>query len=502
MGKKVITKLDHSKLAVITIIIFVTSMIPVLYLSGYVHASGDDYGYGALAHSVWLETHSIWRTLGAAVQNAVDCWYSWQGTWFTLFLFALQPEVFSPDAYWIVPWMMTGINIGATSLLMHYLLVKKCGFRRSTFCILNFGILFAMIQFFPRSKSGIFWYNGTAHYIVPYALAMTAVWCFCRFIESRKWRYWIGAVLCMSALGGCSYLAALLAPVILIYLLLVFGRKRKYAFWLLIPLAMEGIGLVISMLSPGNSARGGEEFGFSIEKIMVTVAESFHSGFLTIGEYFAEKPAVIVILLVLALVIWEGYMQMDTIPVFPMPLLFFCSMFCLYCAMFAPGIYAGVEVSGGVPNTIFQIFLLTTLACLVYGLGWSAGKLKMQKGDLWLKNAGLTGLRFRLMVAFPVIICGCIFVFLNKGTLKETTFYNCVNYIASGQADDYKAQMDERLAILLDDTKKDIELPMMNQDQGPLMHMEIMPDPGAWTNQVMKKFYQKDRIVRVDRVQN
>lgn len=490
-------KLNHKVLAAVTVGIFLLGLIPVLYLSGYVHASGDDYNYGAYAHSVWLATHSIWETLKAAWQNAVDCWYSWQGTWFTLFLFALQPEVFSPDAYWIVPWMMLAVNIAATSVVVYYVLVKKLKFRKSTFLTVNFALLFAMIQFFPKTKSGIFWYNGTIHYIVPYALAMLAIWCFWAFIDTKKKRYLMGACFCMAALGGCSYLAVLLAPIVLVYLLLVYGRKEKHAFALLLPLFLEMAGLLVSVLAPGNKARGGEEFGFSISAALQTIGMSFVSGVTTAAEYVREKPAVFVILIFIGLVIWEAYMQMEKIPSFPRPLLFVAAMYCLYCAMFAPGIYAAVDLSGGVPNTIFQVFLLTAAADIVYVLGWTAHRLSL-KGK---KNDSLAVKKFRLRVALPLLAVSALWLFVQKGTLKQTTFYSCIYYVVSGQADDYEEQMEERLEILLDDTKKDIELPAMNPEQGPLMHMEIMPEEDAWTNQVMKNFYKKDRIVRVDRVQ-
>ena len=55
------------------------------------------------------------------------------------------------------------------------------------------------------------------------------------------------------------------------------------------------------------------------------------------------------------------------------------------------------------------------------------------------------------------------------------------------------------MEILLDDTKKEVELPEMNSEQGPLMHMEVMEDPDAWTNMVVQQFFQKDRVVRVPR---
>ena len=33
------------------------------------------------------------------------------------------------------------------------------------------------------------------------------------------------------------------------------------------------------------------------------------------------------------------------------------------------------------------------------------------------------------------------------------------------------------------------------------MHMEVLADPNAWTNQVVGQFYQKDKVVGVKRKQ-
>ena len=42
-------------------------------------------------------------------------------------------------------------------------------------------------------------------------------------------------------------------------------------------------------------------------------------------------------------------------------------------------------------------------------------------------------------------------------------------------------------------------LPAMNQDQGPLMHMEVTKDKDAWTNKVVREFYRKNSVVEIDR---
>ncbi len=90
-------------------------------------------------------------------------------------------------------------------------------------------------------------------------------------------------------------------------------------------------------------------------------------------------------------------------------------------------------------------------------------------------------------------------VLVEKGTLKNSTSYQCYDYIASGRADDYKMQMEERLDLLRNPELKNVRLPAMNSDQGPLMHMEVMEDPDEWTNKVVKEFFGKESVLEVPR---
>lgn len=471
--------------------LFLLGLIPILYLSGYVHATGDDYGYGYRAHLAWLETHSLSETFRKAAYTSRIYWKGWQGTWFTIFLMALQPEVFSPDAYWIVPWLMLGVTVGSTSLLLHYFLRQRLALPASVFWCADALLLTAMIQFFPSTKSGIFWYNGTVHYIVPYGLALIAVYCFFRFADCGKLRYFLPAFLCMACLGGASYLAALLAPIVLVYVLAGYAKKNRRVFWLLVPLAAELAGLYVSMTAPGNKNRGGEDFGFSLGKAALTVLECFAEGARCAWGYLFEKPAALLLLLVAVFLIYEGFREQERIAFsFRCPGLFFLLMYATWCAMFAPALYAGVEVSGGVPNTIWQIFLLTLLAAAVYAAGWAAVKRKERAYDR---------VRARLCLMLPVLFAASLWVFAHKGTLKETACYVSYAFLSSGEAADYRAQMEERLEILLDPQIREARLPAMNSEQGPLMHMEVLEDPEGWTNGVVRDFYGKDSVVQIPR---
>ena len=77
--------IHKKKIAIFTGIVFLISLIPILYLSGYVHATGDDYGYGARTHQMWLSTHSVWQVLKTAGQTVQHYWIGWPVSYTHLF---------------------------------------------------------------------------------------------------------------------------------------------------------------------------------------------------------------------------------------------------------------------------------------------------------------------------------------------------------------------------------------------------------------------------------
>ena len=452
------------KIAIFTGIVFLVSLIPILYLSGYVHATGDDYGYGARTHQMWLSTHSVWQVLKAAGQTVQHYWIGWQGTWFTIFLMSLQPEVFWDNGYWIVPWIMLALTIFSTLYLTEYVMVQKLRLPKATWISCTLILLLAMIQYFPSTKSGIFWYNGTAHYIIPYSMALVAIRCCWSFADRKRKKDWIAAFICMALLGGASYLAPLLVLIAVAYLILCEWKTKKHVFYLCIPVAAELAGLIVSYLAPGNKSK-------------------------QIFLYLFKTPFILLCLVVIAVLLVNAFQKVRPTFDFPYPVIVAVAMFCMYCAMYAPGVYAGVELSGGVPNTIYQVFLMTVFITVIYTVGWMNHHFCKDEKMGKIKKAVCGGL---LMLALFLIL-------VEKGTLKSSTSYQCYDYIVSGQADDYKAQMEERLSLLRNPELKNVKLPAMNSDQGPLMHMEVMEDPKEWTNTVVKQFFGKESVIEVPR---
>ena len=126
--KKMLGKLTNSKcIAALSLGIFGISMLPIWYLAFYARPSGDDYGYSALTHAAWIESHSMLEVFMAAIETVKRNYVGGNGDWFTTFLFSLMPEVFVPYSFWIVPFIMTAAVISATFYFMHEVCIKRIG---------------------------------------------------------------------------------------------------------------------------------------------------------------------------------------------------------------------------------------------------------------------------------------------------------------------------------------------------------------------------------------
>lgn len=493
-------------LTYLAILVFLLSLVPILYLAGIDRASGDDWGYGLLTHRAWIESHSLIKVIQAALQTVHNYYRAWQGTWFSIFLFTFQPEAFSYEMYWIVPYIMLGLLIGSISCFLYQITVRFLHMEVRDFLLVDMIILFLLIQFAPRKKSAIFWYNGTAHYTVPFALALFAMVAFLRFVQTWQKRHVVWAAVWLTLLGGTNYLAAVFGCLGFIFLGVFFyfrlerddggsssadavqGRK---VLWMGIPLVLELIGLLISALAPGNARRGGETYEISLGRMLGAVIEAFRQGIVGVIYSVREHPITLAALIVLAVILWDILREkagQETFR-FPLPGLVIFYFFGTYCAMYWPGIFAGVEVSGGVPNTIYWVFVLMMFCSMLYGLGWLAVRLSSREKKInnirYLYAAGIAA-------AFVLVVLG-------RSNIKESTDYMCLEYILTGQARDYQAQMEQFTQLLTDDTEDEVILPSINDWQGPLMHMPVTEDPDAWTNQTVKEFFGKKRVVSIPR---
>ncbi len=517
-----VKKIDSKKAGMLMSLFFGLSLFPVIYVGLHNYATGDDYWFGGLTHRAWVETGSILEAVKASCQLVAQMYTEWQGTWFTLFLFTLSPNNFTENGYIFTVFMALGLLIGSFGYLADYYLVKKLQFTRGAAATVVCLVLYLTIQYMPRTTSGIYWFNGIMHYSVPLLLGVLAVVHTQKYVEQKKRKDYIILFLCFSLLGGGSYLApvatSLAAVLILLYQLEIreFDWKSKKIslsydwrnLWVLLAFVAELIGLAISFLAPGNSVRGGEEFGFSLKWALQCIYYAIDRGIYLGIDYFTENPIILVIFILIAVLFWSQLWRVDSEKCkFRLPLLFVIYMNGIYWASYTPQIYSRSDVSGGVPNTYMQFFFIVTLANMLYVHGWLQKKLK----EHWHKKAEKNNQDFEIIkggsvlgqakykkyILMPAAAVGCIVLFgIGYFTDITTTNEYCMEYISSGKMEQYEEIRKEQHRILSDETIKDAVIPEM-AGQYPILHMSLSNNEKASGNMDVALYYNKNSVKAV-----
>ena len=497
--KKVYSKIcilfSIKNLSWIAVLGFILLLLPVGYLSFVNRATGDDFGYSLFTKIAWDSTHSLKEVLKGAWMTTKQTYIGWQGTWFTVFLFTLQPEIFHVKGYVFVAFFMLFIWCGSTVLLMKELLGKKLNYDKWSVRLITVLFLIIAISFVPRKQPAIFWYVGATHYTIPFSMCQMVVYWLLKYGEEYKVRFLLGITLFMACLGGANYQAALFAIIATIYF--VFAdfvlNKNKKIMLLFIPIILEAIGLIISMKAPGNLVRGGDEFGFTIGKVVETIGKSFVGGIKDGIFYLRTSPMIYVILLTVCIVMLHAVKERNNNISIKYKWVLLLSVFCLYSAMQAPAIFAGVEVSGGVYNTNFLVFLMFMVTLSVIVSEKLGDFLKSKYPNIWNK--------IYAKVIMPGFVICSLLMLVCRSDIKETTTWQSLDYIATGQAADFKAQMEQFTELLSDETVQDVVLPSINDKQGPLQHMPATTDSNAWSNTVIKNYYRKNSVVAIPRAE-
>lgn len=501
--QKLAGKLNNKVFAWCAVLLFFLSMLPIWYLAFYARPSGDDYGYSALTHAAWLDTHSLSAVLKAAVETVVNFYNSWNGDWTTTFLFSLMPEVFAPYSFWIVPFLMTGVVITATWVFMHEICVKVIKMPVEDCVIYTALLLTAAYQFIPSTAIGMYWYVGAVHYMLPHAVGLLGLAWLSAFFRTGRKRWLFLLTLCGFFIGGSSYFTSLLFFMVLFTVFVLgWGKNRKRILFLCIPFFVCLICFIIQCKAPGNTVRGGEEFGFDVSLAVYTIVESLRRGMITIGTYVTEKTSAFVVLFVIALF---GLESMGKVTEkgkfsFPFPLLFVIAMFGCFSAMFAPEVYSerfdSIDVSLGPATVRWFVFLPAAVSAILYCEGWFMVKLKKRREAGEKKS--IPDAEYRIRVLFPGLLIMALFLLFNREWMHTCVDRQVFEYVASGQAEDFREQVASQMEILLDDSIKEAYLCPINPDQGPLMHMPVTSDENAFTNWVVKNFYRKDKVVMIE----
>ncbi|WP_026662041.1 hypothetical protein [Butyrivibrio proteoclasticus] len=504
MKKKLFNKIFEEKsVAVCMVVLLALSLIMPIYVGLFNYASGDDLLYGAILRNGLRHGEPIGVLAKRVLDDVVSEYNSFQGTWASQILWRLEPSIFGEKAYVITIFLSLGILITGIGYLINVVVVRFLGYSKWIGVLTASLMLLFNIQFMPFFRGGLYWYTGMVQYTFAYGVSMFSIGWSILYILTAKKRYLIGDMLTLAYLGGAGFPAIVQGGMIIFFItvwsfLAGDGKEKKRSLMLIIPLTLLAIGFGLSALAPGNSVRGGEDYGLSVGRIIDVFVYSFRDGIRYSFDYIKSiRPLFLLPLLLFAFSFSaQGAKRIKIRDAIVSILLGFS----VVCMVHSPEIFAGSTVAAGFSGGVYDIYFYVFVMWFAF-LGLIIGNVVRSWGQSTKKMNNQTKINnmaqhFRkYVVIFTVAFVVVFWRFLIGNSLD----YLCYNYISSGALSDFEQQMQERLLILEDDTIKDAVVPEMNDQQGPLMHMPLTSDSSQYTNYATGLFYEKESVVAVSR---
>ena len=497
-------RINEKIVAIIAVVLFVgICLLPLLLIGKYNHPCADDYGYGYEAHVAWRSTHSLIEAIKAAANTAKNTYYTWQGTFVSIFLMGLTPAVFGEEYYCIVPYIMLGI-LSLSILYLSKVLVKDVlkGTMANSI-IISVILLLMIIQGIYTPASAFFWYNAAVHYTFMQAVMFFMIALAIKTVNTEqivvRSCICLLSALCAFIVSGGNYLNALIGIVLLVSLICTLfvcyiwckkkqGVKNIYGrtYFLLFPLVVYIVGFAINVIAPGNEVRGSY---FVDTPAIIAILRSFGSGF----QYCIEWMSLFTfVLLILALpAAWK--ITDNTKFRFRMPWLVILFSFCLFSASFTSSHYGLGEA--GLPRTFNNCKMLYHLLLMineVYLIGWLKIKLKASKKEMLNRITISHWLVFYLVVS--IMLCGVFLSCDNKQAYYPS--YASAKYMHQGFALYYHIQYQERI-VLLNGPEQEVYLREISPKLNILYVDDITANPSDWRNMQYAAWYGKEKVILV-----
>ncbi len=226
------------------------------------HPATDDFTFAVYTHPTWVQTGSILHVLKDALSYALRTWRDWQGTITGVILMTLSPIVFSLEAYGVHAVLLLLLNLCAWGVFLRHMLGRRMGLPRRVWGPTYLALSLCLLLFLPDMVEGIYWFNGAWFYMGAQAVALLTLTLCDRLCESRAGKGALAAssfaaCLLLFALGMDNYITAMMTAAALFFMALqrLFAGERKEALRTALLLLPIGVGLLLSVVAPGNAVR-------------------------------------------------------------------------------------------------------------------------------------------------------------------------------------------------------------------------------------------------------
>ena len=88
--------------------VLIVVLVPLFWIAHYNFRSVDDFSFSRDPEAVWEESHSVVSVLVAQISNTKDIYFSWLGTFFSIWFSTSILGIFGKSAYYIGTYLSLG----------------------------------------------------------------------------------------------------------------------------------------------------------------------------------------------------------------------------------------------------------------------------------------------------------------------------------------------------------------------------------------------------------
>lgn len=482
-------------LAVFLTIVYILSLVPLLWIGWYNYPSADDYTIGNNCRQAWLSTHNLFGVIWAGIIRSVEDWLEWMGYFTSNFLMAIPPSSFGERFYVLTVWIMLAMLSFSTIYLLKNIFVKVfCADKYVSHCV-SMVVLLVTVQCMVGRVEAFYWYCGAVNYMFVhgmslffYGLLISAIYA----KGKRRIADLVGAALLGFFTGGGNQLTALNVAVILLVVIGFISYKRKWKEYrgFAFPIGMFFLGFLLNVAAPGNWVRA--EGANGMNPVKAILVSFYYCLDYCLGEWLSWP--VIVLVIILIPLFWHMAERTKFRFQYPVVVVFFG--YCVVSAMMTPPLFAVGNIEAARLQALtFTMYILVFALCVGYVTGWA--RKRVEKNICIVKETGVEREKFSVNEIWCIVSCILFVGFASVITVIPEPHYfsfsSAMTDLVNGNAQVYGEALEKRMEQYYSGEKNIIVEPLPCQPE-LLYFSDIKEDPEDWENRGICRFYGLESV--------
>lgn len=482
-------KIPKNAIAVILILLFVLSLIPIIIAAFYSFPTFDDYNFGFYSHKSIIEGNSFFA---GVIESCTHFYNNWQGFFTTNFIASVQPFVWNENLYFISNLAVIFAFTFSVFYFSKSILINSLGFDSIDYILITIPIYEIILQFLPSLAEGFYWMDGSLTLLGNSVMLLILSFVINFHNANTKLKkvvyFALSVIFTLSICGSSIITYVTLFMIFFFATIYLFRNKRDNKKTLLLIgtlFLIYTIGIIIALIAPGNSVRMQSDFSNNRLSFISAIMKAIFFSFVYIGRW--STLCFITILIFISIVFYKHAVSLKYS--FKNPLLVFIICYGVYAGRMSVQLYSGGYL--GSPrqmNQYFLAFVLTMTISWLYFVGWIAkkGYFSLQASKNYHNGISM----ITLLVLVFLFGAGL----LGFGVKKVSTVSVGLS-LYTGELQTYKSEMDERLKIYNDETITNVVVKPLTVYPSCYMADNITDDKEYWTNRSVAEYYSKNIVV-------